>query len=119
MVVVVWERPSLKAKLRHIISSRYFRLTVGLFISVFALYFASRGINFDDVWRTISKVYIIFVVWTLVSVVINVLSKAFRWQVLISSSDPQISFLDILVALLVGQVLNLFVPGRAGDLGRV
>lgn len=119
MVVVTWERSSLKAKLRHIISSRYFRLAVGLFVSVFALYFASRGIKFDDVWRAISKVNIVFVVWTLVSVMINVLSKAFRWQVLISSSDPQISFLDILVALLVGQVLNLFVPGRAGDLGRV
>ena len=90
MVVVVWERSSLKAKMRHIISSRYFRLAVGLSISIFALYFAARGIKFDDVWRAVSSVQIIFVVWTLVSVVINVLSKAFRWQVLISSSDPQI-----------------------------
>ncbi|MCI0520642.1 MAG: flippase-like domain-containing protein [Chloroflexi bacterium] len=59
-----------------------------------------------------------WIIPTLVSVLVNALAKAARWQVLLQSSGKPAPFGKLFMALISGQTLNWFLPGRVGDLSR-
>jgi uncharacterized protein (TIRG00374 family) len=82
------------------------------------LYLALRDVRLADVWQTLRQAKPRFVGLAGLSVAINVWAKAARWQVLVGPPGKKIGFFRLLLALLAGQTLNLFVPGRVGELSR-
>jgi uncharacterized protein (TIRG00374 family) len=54
----------------------------------------------------------------LLSVAINVLAKSIRWRMMLTTSGKPIHLSKVLMVILMGQALNLFLPGRAGDVTR-
>lgn len=108
----------IKTGFSRVASSGYFRLILGLLISFVTLLLALRDVELQEVWVVLSGANLGFVGLVLVSVAVNALAKAVRWGVLILPSGKEVSLFKLLMTLLVSQILNMFIPGRVGDLGR-
>ena len=98
--------------------SKYFRFSLSLLIGVLSLYLALRNVSLEDLGMSIRGADWGWVGLALLSVVINNLAKAARWQVLTGKGTGKIGFGRLFLALLAGQALNSLYPARVGDLGR-
>lgn len=90
----------------------------GVAISVLAIFFVVRTVNEDTLRETLSSVKI---EWLIPVIFINfavIISKAFRWQVLVKPLH-HISLLKITTILTVGFMANNILPARMGDAVRV
>ena len=100
------------------LKNRWLRPVIGTFVGGIALYFALRQMDFTLAWRAMGKLSL---PWLAAAVVISFLThvlKALRWRMLLKAHDARYPFLRILSYLLAGQLVNIFIPGRAGDIGR-
>ena len=94
------------------------QVSIGILISGLTLWLSFRTISLSDVLAVFSQVNWFFILLGLGCVLINNLSKAWRWAFLIGSSDKKISYKSILAALMIGQMINLVVPSRLGEVTR-
>ena len=94
------------------------RVAVGAIVSVVFLALALRAVPADQVWGLLAQANLAFVGLTLASIVVNTIAKALRWKVLLGADGRAIHMWDLLGALLIGQMLNTFIPTRIGDLSR-
>jgi len=85
----------------------------------YLLYLALRQVEPGDIWRLLRQAHLGYICLALVSVMLNTGAKAARWQGMLAKSRPQAGFSPSLTALVIGQVMNWFIPGRVGDVGRV
>ena len=82
-------------------------------------YLAIRKVNPTEIVQSIASARLVYVILGMLSVGLNVLIKATRWRILIGRAGKGLSFSQILFALVLGQILNWFAPGRLGDLSRI
>ncbi len=108
----------IRARLAPWWSNVVVRVAVGAIVSVVFLALALRAVPVDQVWDLLAQANLMFVGLTLASIVVNTIAKALRWKVLLGADWRSISVWDMLGALLVGQMLNTFIPTRIGDLSR-
>ena len=112
--------------------SGIFRFVLSLGISGLALYLALRDVDLAQVYYSLRNAEASYLELALVSVMINVFSKASRWQVLVSTKQGEslhdvcgvpvatkVSFNHVFKALMVGQMLNWVFPMRIGDISRI
>lgn len=106
---------------------------LSLTVSGLALYLAFHDVDLVQVSKALANAQSRYLGLALVSVMVNVLGKATRWQVLIGReySKPSnvdlrsdaintlIGFSNIFKALMVGQMLNWVFPARIGDISRI
>lgn len=121
------------SKITRLINSSAFRLGLGLTVSGLALYLALHDVDLAQVGKALGNARVGYIGLALISVMVNVLSKASRWQVLIGGEQSetsnveigsdavatQIGFSNIFKALMVGQMLNWVFPARIGDISRI
>ena len=100
------------------ISSKWFRWTISLIISLGAIYLAIRGVDLLQVLGSLKNARWEFVLLALGSLAINLLAKTFRWKVLVGVKGQKISNLKYLMVMLSGQMLNILFPARLGDFAR-
>jgi uncharacterized protein (TIRG00374 family) len=96
---------------------REWRLLAGLALSTICLYLALRGLSLPGLKGALQTARLQWVVWAAVTTIAGTLFKTLRWQAL---------FLPIRVRLgrtwsimLIGQLLNIVLPARAGEIGRI
>jgi uncharacterized protein (TIRG00374 family) len=106
-------------RLKRLFFSPLFRFSLGFCVSGLSLYFALRKVSFSDLWQAFSRSDLHFLFLALVSVAVNVLLKILRWKVLLGSSGSDIRLPKISMSFLAAQMLNTFVPIRAGEISRV
>lgn len=94
------------------------RILLGLALGVAAVYLASREIAFRDLPEALRSVRMPWLFAALAVTFSGHLFKAFRWRILLQSQGSVIPFGRMLRYVLAGQLTNLFIPGRAGDIGR-
>ena len=99
-------------------SSQYVRAALGIVLSVVAWVLSTRDVNLHEVWAVLKEAKTAFILLGACSVGVNIAGKALRWQVLLSSGRKT-KFSRLLMAMMAGQLVNLFVPGRVGDISRV
>ena len=109
---------NMRSFISRAIASPYFRLSVGLLVSGLTLYLALRNVTFSEVWAAISQADFRFIVLAFLCVVVTNLAKTYRWRVLLGEAGKRVPLLELLKALLVGQMLNTLYPMRIGDLSR-
>lgn len=83
------------------------------------LYQALQDVRPEEIISALAATDWRYMMLALLSVGVNLLAKAARWQVLLRRSGRPVPFSAILISLLTGQTLNWFLPGRVGDLTRV
>ena len=109
---------NMRSFISRAIASPYFRLSVGLLVSALTLYLALRNVTFSEVWAAISQADFRFIVLAFLCVVVTNLAKTYRWRVLLGEAGKRVPLLELLKALLVGQMLNTLYPLRIGDISR-
>jgi hypothetical protein len=95
------------------------RTLLALALSGGALWLALRQVSLADLRLALSQAEGGWVLVVLLSVAVNTLAKAWRWQVLCGQPGQSIAFGRYLGLLLAGQALNWLYPARLGDLLRV
>ena len=109
----------MRETLNRFSSSRSFRWGLGIGISLFALFLAGKDVNIHEVWGILKEAVPGYVILAVGSVLISNLSKILRWRVLLGSANRKVGLLQLAAALMIGQLVNLFLPGRVGELSRV
>ena len=94
------------------------RWSLGVIIGVFFLYLAIKDIPLLEVGKAISHADPFWIVVALLGVIVNNLSKMWRWQVLLAERRMKVPFGLGLRAILSGQMLNYILPARTGDISR-
>lgn len=108
----------MKTRISNLLSSRLFRISLGIIIASISLYLSIRNVSWPDVKLTFSNANLSLVVWALVSVVITNIGKGIRWKVLMGTQGQNISHKHSLMMIVAGQALNTIYPARVGDLSR-
>ena len=92
-------------------------LIVGVFISAVLIYFASKGVSFQDVAKSIEGINYCFVLLSLLAMVIMQLLRSFRWGLLLRPL-ASISQITLFSVSSVGFLAIIALPARLGELVR-
>lgn len=82
------------------------------------LYLALRDVDLAEIGASLRHASSGPLFIALLSVAINNLAKAVRWQIMLAAMGKPLRLSRVFMFILVGQALNLFLPGRAGDFTR-
>ena len=90
-----------------------------LFLSIagILLYFAFKGVNFDELWQSFLTARYGFILLYLLFGFLSLLSRAYRWTLLIEPLNYKASFMNSLYALNTGYLANFAFP-RLGEITR-
>ncbi len=99
------------------VSGHAWRLALGLVLGLLAGAFTLQGTNLGEVWALLTRAAPGSVALSLLLVAVTQLAKALRWQAILGGRT-RLPLIQALRGLLLGQALNLLVPGRAGDFTR-
>lgn len=102
----------------HSRGARLAWLLFSLALSLLAAWLAVRDVHWGGVAKAIAGSNGWWLLAALLSVLLTTLSKALRWQTLLVPRPRNASVWDLFAALVVGQMLNMTLPMRAGDVGR-
>lgn len=108
----------MNTRLQAIRSSSILRVGIGVALSVLFLYVAVRNVDVHDVQVALSRANGVYIVLALGSVTLNILAKGLRWKILLGDAGRRVPYVRLLASLVVGQMLNLLLPARAGDISR-
>ncbi len=92
-------------------------LSLGIVLSVVALYFAFRQVPFSDLWEYLKGINYLWILPSALLVVIGFALRALRWQIILGTFQP-VEFLQAFHPLMVGFMLNCILPGRIGEVAR-
>ena len=87
---------------------------VGIFISVFFLYLAIRGLDLAYVWESIKTIDLIWFIPGIVFFFAGVFVRAYRWSVLLAG-EQRPKARQLLPSLCIGYLGNNVFPARAGE----
>jgi hypothetical protein len=105
--------------MNNLLSSKYFRVILGLLLSAITLYLALRGVSLREVSRSFSEAKTGWVLLAITSVLANTSFKCIRWYRLTGEVGHLVGYPKVVATLLAGQLLNLIYPARAGDVSRI
>jgi uncharacterized protein (TIRG00374 family) len=93
------------------------RFWIGILISIVALAFAFRQVDFHEVWAALTGVNYWLLVLSLVPLVLFLVLRAFRWRLLFYPRRG-LRILNLLVVINIGYLLSNIFPARLGDVAR-
>src|SRR5205814_6985860 len=91
---------------------------VGVLISVGALWWALRDIQFDLVGQAIGRIQWLWFLLAPVPWVITFVAKVERWRLLYYPDEKRVRRSQLLSALMIGYLFNTILPLRTGELVR-
>lgn len=94
------------------------RLLLGTAVSLLALGLALRGVHLDKSLAALLQANVLMMVLAVVTVAGSTLTKALRWRVLFAPRPRLPPLSTLLESLLIGQLLNIALPLRVGDVAR-
>lgn len=100
------------------LNSRYLWIAAGIVISAISIYLAIHNVAVADVFSLLTRADPVYVGGALLGVAIGAVAKAARWRTMLGAAGARFAGRRVLAALLAGQVLNVLLPVRAGDVGR-
>ena len=92
-------------------------LLLGTSVSIAALYFAFRNIPFGDLLTYLLSINYLWVVPTVFVILIAFSLRAVRW-IYILAADHSVGFWQAFHPLMIGFMVNCFLPGRIGEIVR-
>lgn len=98
---------------------RSVQLIIGAVIGLTAIVIVVVGVDYERVWVIVSQANLALISLAVITIVANNCAKAWRWKLLLGKYGLHLSFWRLLHLHLAGQLLNQFLPARAGDLSRL
>ncbi len=93
-------------------------IVVSLVVSVAAAWLAVREVQWSDVIQFIARADRWWLLAALASVLLTMLAKSLRWRALFVPRPRGVLMRDLFAATVIGQMINIALPMRAGDVGR-
>nr|WP_290665598.1 lysylphosphatidylglycerol synthase transmembrane domain-containing protein [Ardenticatena sp.] len=90
----------------------------GLFTGVLG-WATVQGIPWSAVWNAAQQANWFWLAVAVSSVLVNNGAKVWRWRALLGEEGERLGWGTLATGHLVGQLINTFVPGRAGEIGRL
>lgn len=97
---------------------RWLRIGLGLVLAGAALWFVFRDADLESVRAALSDADGRWVVVALISVLVTVAAAIWRWRLLFHPEGADLSWYNLVSALLIGQMLNIMLPFRLGEITR-
>lgn len=94
------------------------RLLLGTGLSIVSLALALRGVHLDKSLQALLQANILVLLLAVATVAFSTLAKAARWRLLFAPHSPMPRPGTLLESLLIGQLLNIALPLRVGDVAR-
>lgn len=95
------------------------QVALGTGLSAVFLWLAFRDVPLAQVVATFSQADYRFVALALVLVFVSPLARAARWRLLYHPDQKGLSCFRLAEVLLIGQMLNIVVPARLGEVARI
>ncbi|MGC8787539.1 MAG: lysylphosphatidylglycerol synthase transmembrane domain-containing protein [Anaerolineae bacterium] len=92
---------------------------LGLLVTANALWFIAREVDWRVTWAALSQADQRYLALALGAMLSNIIAKALRWQWLFYPAQQRLKPRHLLSALLIGQLGNVLLPTRLGDLARI
>lgn len=86
-------------------------------LGVFIFWFIYRKYDFNEIIATFKEVNYFWIFISLVFSILSVVSRAFRWRLLIDSIGYKTRYINVFLSCYILYLVNLFVP-RAGEVVR-
>lgn len=109
--------PVAERKPRHCTRSVNFRPWLGIVLSIVCLVWLICTMDWAGVWMAMTQVNYWLVAAALLLNLASVLLRTARWRLMFRQHHVP-SFGRLIVALLIGQAINVIAPARLGDLAR-
>jgi glycosyltransferase 2 family protein len=94
------------------------RGTIGIVLSVVALYFAFRGIAFDRVIENVRHANVALLALAVVVATCTFPLRALRWRPILDPIAPDLPFAPLFSATVIGMMINNVALLRAGEVAR-
>jgi uncharacterized protein (TIRG00374 family) len=91
---------------------------LGILLSAICLVLALRGVVLADALFALARTNYGLVALAVVIVVLTGIAKTARWRLLFYPNQAQLRFEGLFGALMIGQMVNLAIPARLGELVR-
>ncbi len=93
------------------------RFWIGIVISLLALVFAFRNVDFGDVWQALSGVNYWLLLVSLVPLISFLVLRSFRWRLLFYPQEG-LHIRNLGAVIAIGYLLSNVFPARLGDVAR-
>ncbi|MBK9054779.1 MAG: flippase-like domain-containing protein [Chloroflexi bacterium] len=97
----------------------WLRLSLSLAFGLFVLWYVARQTPLAEIGQTLAQVKPGYFLLSLTLVVVTILVRAWRWHLTFQPPGPLPGFRPIFWSLTFGQLLNLVLPFRMGDIARL
>ena len=95
------------------------QLILGSLVGVAAIYLAFRGISVSQLWKTLGQANPWLTLAALLIALLNVAVVALRWWVVLLLDWRVREYLSMLAGVYLGQMFNILLPARLGELARI
>jgi uncharacterized protein (TIRG00374 family) len=92
----------------------YLRVILGVALAAACLFFAFRGINYHELWESLTQANYVWLVPAMLFVLASMVFRTFRWRCLLSPVKT-IGFMDLFSAINICFMANNFLPARSGE----
>jgi uncharacterized protein (TIRG00374 family) len=92
-------------------------LSLGLMVSILALYLAFRNVPFNDLVNYIVSINFLWMFPAIVVILLSFALRAYRWKIILESVG-NIRFWQSFHPLMIGFMINCILPGRVGEVAR-
>ncbi|MCP4155434.1 MAG: flippase-like domain-containing protein [bacterium] len=97
------------------INKKWARYLVGLIITVLAVWLSFRNLDWQELKTSFTRVNFFWVILAALNTLFSVYILSWRWKILLKSR-LNVSLISIFKVNIISQYLNIFVPGRFGEI---
>ena len=97
---------------------KYWRLWIGLPISLICLALVFHGVKWKEIYETLRQADLLLLSVAAVLIIAVLIARTARWSVLLITLRKEKSFARLFATLNIGYFLNNILPARVGDVAR-
>jgi len=94
-------------------------IAAGIVLGSVALWLAFRGLDLEELWRALARVDPAWTLAAFVSNAVSLMAVTWRWQLLFYPDHRTRRFWPLFRAVVIGQMVNIVVPLRLGEVARM
>ena len=97
----------------------FIQIGIGSLLGIVAIYFAFRGVSVSQLWMTLRQANPWLTLIAFIVALINVAVFTIRWWVMLLLDWRIGEYFSMLAGVYLGQMLNILLPARLGELARI
>ncbi|MEA3350302.1 MAG: lysylphosphatidylglycerol synthase transmembrane domain-containing protein [Chloroflexota bacterium] len=95
------------------------QIVIGSILGIAAIYLAFRGVSVSQLWKTLGQANPWLTLVALLIALLNVAVFTLRWWVMLLLDWRLRKYLAMLAGVYLGQMFNILLPARLGELARI